>query len=126
MRPSILGLDIAAFSGLKRLHLRLAHHERSAPENCDNIEGLLKRLGSMHSLRRLDLELSLSYTEEDHLSLFRCDQVFTQVTTWQNLEAMNLHNFASSAYQPPSSPSDPNAQPEKIGTRHNAATGRRL
>ena len=97
LRPSILGLDIAAFSGLKRLHLRLAGCEGLAPDNCDNIEWLPKLLGSMHSLRRLDLELSLSCTEEDHLSLFRCDQVFPQVTTWKNLEAMNLHNFASSA-----------------------------
>lgn len=96
MRQNALGLDIAAFSKLKRLHLRLAScEEGSAPEYCDNIEGLPKLLGSMHLLRRLDLDLS--YTSEYYTSMFMYSQVFPHMMTWHDLEKMDLDNFASSA-----------------------------
>lgn len=98
MRPNALGLDIAAFSGLERLHLRIATCEdRSVPEYCDNIEGLPRLLGSMHSLRRLDLYFSYLPKDEDYLSLYRYDQVFPQEMAWNNLVEMALYNFASSA-----------------------------
>ena len=94
-RPNSLGLDIVALSGLKHLDLRLASCDHEpATGICENIEGLPKLLGSMHSLRRLDLELS--YTDEDYPSLFEYGQVFPQVMTWDNLEEIDLDNLASS------------------------------
>lgn len=96
MRPNALGLDIAAFSGLKRLHLRLAScEEGSAPEYCDNIEGLPKLLGSMHLLQRLHLDLS--YAFGGYPSMYMYGQVFPQMMTWNHLEKLDLGNFASSA-----------------------------
>lgn len=98
MRPNALGLDIAAFSGLERLHLRFATcADRSVPEYWDNIEGLLRLLGSMHSLRRLDLYFPYLPEDEDYLSLYRYDQVFPQEMAWNNLVELALYNFASSA-----------------------------
>lgn len=96
MRPSALGLDIAAFASLKRLHLRFAScGEASAPQYCQNIEGLRKLFESMHSLRRLHLDLS--YSSEDPATLFTYEQVFPQVMRWQKLEELALDNLASSA-----------------------------
>lgn len=94
-RPNSLGLDTVALSGLKQLHLRLASCDREpAMDFCENIEGLPKVLGSMHSLRRLDLELSDSGA--DYPNLFEYDDVFPQVMTWDNLEKITLDHLASS------------------------------
>ena len=96
MRPNSPRSDIQALSGLKRLQLRLASSDYgSAPEFCLNIEGLPKLLGSMHSLRRLDLHLSCS--DEELLHLYRHDQVFPQAMTWNDLVILELENFSSSA-----------------------------
>ena len=95
LRPSALGLDIAAFAGLKRLHLPLATCKGSAPDYCDNIEGLPNLLGSMHSLQLLDLELS--WSSGIPTSWFRYDDVFPQVMKWDNLQSMILNNLSSSA-----------------------------
>ena len=79
--PNALGSDIAALLGITRLYLALANYkDRSAPEYCDNIEGLPKLLGSMHSLQCLSLELSTDLSE-DSLSLYNYNQVFPKVMT---------------------------------------------
>lgn len=102
VRRSTLGLDIAAFAGLKRFHLRLAScrdvhggESASAPAFCDDIQGLPKLLGSMRSLRRLHLDLS--YSSEDPATLFACDQVFPPATKWRDLEEFAVDNLASRA-----------------------------
>ena len=62
MRPCALSLDIATFSGPKRLHLRLGScDEALASDNCDNITGLQKLLKSTHILRRPGLASSYAF-----------------------------------------------------------------
>ncbi|CAD6581980.1 MAG: hypothetical protein ASARMPREDX12_000721 [Alectoria sarmentosa] len=96
VQPNALGSDIAACSGLKRLRLRLAsRHTGSALGICENIQGLPKLLGAMHSLMFLDLDLS--YNSPYYADLWRYNDVFPQVMTWNYLEAMELDNLASSA-----------------------------
>lgn len=93
---NLLGLDIAALSGIKRLHLHMASCQHpSAPVCCDNIQGLGKLLESMRSLECLNLRLSenLSY---DSVSLYSYNQVFPKANTWDQLQNLRLENFASS------------------------------
>ena len=94
---NLLGLDIAALSGVKRLHLHIASCEDlSAPVYCDNTQGLVKLLDSMRSLECLSLKLSDNLVYEP-VSLYNYDQVFSKATTWNKLENLRLENFASSA-----------------------------
>lgn len=96
-KEDLLGLDIAALSRIKRLDLQFATcKDPSAPKCCDNINRLLKLLGSMRSLERLSLRLSknLSY---DSVSLYNYNQVFPRAKTWNNLQNLRLANIASSA-----------------------------
>ncbi|CAF9915449.1 hypothetical protein IMSHALPRED_002608 [Imshaugia aleurites] len=100
MPPNSPGSDITALSGLKDLELHFAScNGRSAAEYCDNIERLPKLLGSMHSLLRLCLDLSLdsSYSAGESPNLYRHDQVFPQAILWNDLVMLELSNFSSSA-----------------------------
>ena len=65
-RVKSLGSGIAALSGIKRLHLNLVHDnlELPGPKYDNNVEALLKLLGSMHSLQRLHISAS-SYSIYD-------------------------------------------------------------
>ena len=93
--PNALGLDIAALSEIKRLHLLLAScRDAEAPEYCDNIGGLPQLLGSMHVLQRLELDVPNTIND---LILYNHDQVFPKVTMWNNLGTLGLFNFSSSA-----------------------------
>lgn len=94
---NLLGLDIAALSGVKRLHLHIASCEDpSAPVYCDNTQGLVKLLDSMRSLECLSLRLSDNLAYEP-VSQYNYNQVFPKATTWNKLENLRLENFASSA-----------------------------
>ena len=74
MRPCALSLDIATFSGPKRLHLRLGScDEASASDNCDNMSGLQKLLKSTHILRRPNLDSSFAI--EHHPSRYLHDDL---------------------------------------------------
>ena len=94
-RPNV-ELDIAALSGIKRLHLRLMDLEVGPrPGNCINIERLAKLLGSMRSLQLLYLDLGEPL--EDSKELYKHEQIFPQAMTWDNLESIRLDTFVSSA-----------------------------
>ena len=87
-RVNGLGSGIAALSGIKQLHFNLKwdYLELSAPKYDDNVEGLLKLLGLMHSLQRLHISAS---------SYYIYDTVFFKVMTWNNLEDLALKRLAS-------------------------------
>ena len=89
-RARVKGLrsGIAALSGIKRLHFDLEweYLDLSAPKYAYNVEGLLKLLGSMHSLQRLHISAS---------SYRIYDRVFLKVTTWNNLEDLTVERLAS-------------------------------
>ena len=93
--PNALGLDIAALSGIKRLHLLLAScRDAEAPEYCGNVGGLPQLIGSMHFLGRLELDLPNTIND---LILYNHDQVFPKVTMWTSLGTLGLFDFSSSA-----------------------------
>ena len=89
-RARVNGLEsgITALLGIKRLHFDFMHNhlDLSAPRYDYNVEGLLKLLGSMHSLQRLHISAS-SY----HIY----DTVFLKVATWNNLEDLTMKKWAS-------------------------------
>ena len=88
-RAPLSGLrsGIAALSGIKRLHLNVMDSpDVSALKNDDNIEGLAKLLGSMHSLQRLHIAARGNITH---------GTLFLKVMTWNNLENLTLIRLCS-------------------------------
>ena len=91
---SILGLDVAAFGGLRRLYLKFARHgSGETPTYCENIGGLQKLLASLTSLQHLDLILPMD-PDNDPL-MYRLDEVFLQYVQWLCLERMSLQGMIS-------------------------------
>lgn len=93
--PNALGLDIAALSGIKRLHLLPAScRDAGAPEYCGSVGGLPQLIGSMHLLERLEPDLPNTIND---LILYNHDQVFPKVTMWTSLGTLGLFDFSRSA-----------------------------
>ena len=90
------GLDIAAFSGLKKLKLSIAPYggEVENSVSLPNIDGLRYLLGSMLHLETLYLELP---RDEDESISYTFNQVFPQQGQWSKLTTFSLCSFASSA-----------------------------
>ena len=94
-RPSILGLDAVAFTGLESLTLilvswRADDSDQETPDICPNIDGLRVMLSSMTRLKALDLFLP-------HHSSYEYDQVFSEDTIWTQLETFRISNLGSKA-----------------------------
>lgn len=98
-KPSILGLDAIAFTGLESLTLTLVPcfaddsdqetDQRTADIGPD-IDGLRVMLSSMTRLRALDLVLT-------HNSFYEYDQVFPKDTIWTQLETFRIFGLCSKA-----------------------------
>lgn len=92
---SILGLDITAFAGLKRLYLAFARFSCEAISIC-NIGGLQKLLASTNLLQRLDLTFPMDF--DINPLPYRLHEVFPdpeEVTEWKCLESMSLQGIRS-------------------------------
>lgn len=90
----ILGLDVTAFQGLKRLYLEFAQFSRGAYSNYVNdIGGLPKLLASMNSLQHLDLVLPMN--PDNGAVVHRLDDVFPGRGEWKCLEIMSLQGVIS-------------------------------
>lgn len=93
---SFHGLDIFAFSGLKKLKLSVAAcGDEKISGLFPNMDGLRFLLGSMHRLEVLDLELPGDTV--DNPALDNYNQVFPKDGQWSQLTMLSLHGFASSA-----------------------------
>ena len=95
------GMDIRAFSGLRRCVLRLASHRelseegKPTPELFGNIVGLKKLLDSMDHLVHLELRLPDDLGEPP--ILYTEDHVLPVDKTWSALESLTLVNLACTA-----------------------------
>ena len=94
-KPSILGLDAVAFTGLESLKLSLVSwwaddSEQEIPEICPNIDGLRAMLSSMTRLKALDLFLPRD-------SFYEHDQVFPKDKIWTQLETFRIFSLCSKA-----------------------------
>ena len=84
---SCLRSGIAALSGIKRLQLNLTDYpDVSTLKNADNVEGLPKLLGSIHSLQHLHITARGNITQ---------GTFFLKVMTWNNLEDLTLTRLYS-------------------------------
>lgn len=91
---SITGLDALTFTQLVRVSLKIEHwDDRTHGNNREKSWDLPKLLGSMKSLRRLDLILPRD--ANDNPLTYRFNQVFPQHTKWDSLATMVLHGVSS-------------------------------
>ena len=93
---SFHGLDVAAFSGLKKLDLSIAAYGgEKTPVLFPNMDGLRLLLCSMPRLEVLSLELPGD--DADKPALYAFNQVFPQQGQWSQLTTLSLRALASSA-----------------------------
>ena len=94
-KPSVISLDVVAFSGLEMLDLDLSswYYDDREPvysEICPNIDGLRVMLSSMTRLQILFLCLQFGFSYE-------YDQVFSKDTIWTQLKSLHLRCLSSKA-----------------------------
>ena len=98
-KPSILGLDTVAFTGLESLTLTLVsccaydsdqETDQETSDICPNIDGLRAMLSSMTRLKALNLFLP-------RYSSYECHQVFPKDTIWTQLETFRIFSLCSKA-----------------------------
>lgn len=94
---SFYGLDVAAFSGLKKLKLCIAFFNAAGEtsESFPDFDGLRFLLGSMPHLEVLHLNLPAEDVDKPDFCAF--NQVFPQQGHWSKLTTLSLFCFASSA-----------------------------
>lgn len=94
---SFHGLDIAAFSGLRRLILNICTYRTKKFKNLfPKRDGLRLLLGSMHHLEALNLFFQTGH-DKNELARYTLDQIFPKEGEWSQLTTLSLCNFASSA-----------------------------
>ncbi|KAM0795449.1 hypothetical protein BDR22DRAFT_826026 [Usnea florida] len=93
-KPSVLSLDVVAFSGLEMLDLNLSSwyygDGEIYPETCPNIHGLRVMLSSMTRLQGLYLCLPFGASCE-------FDQIFTKDTIWTHFKTLQLCSLSNKA-----------------------------